>query len=509
MTDKKSKITIPLNRVEGDLELTLELGEGIVTDSWSRGVMYRGFENMLKGRAPKDGLVLTPRVCGICGTAHLLAAAKALDMISQVRIPVNALLVRNLTSMAEHLQSDMRQAILMFMKDFINPAYRRQPFFKEALKRYDPFKGSSVLQAITSTKQIVEIIAIIGGQWPLSSFMVPGGVASTMTQDDIISCRYIVSQFKTWYEKKVLGCSLQRWAAIKTSDDLERWYDESESHRHAEIGFFLSCARVLNLEKTGKGYKNFLSFGQFELPEDHGSDTPRMVFAPGFYSQGTLDSFNQQLISEHVTHSCFEDYAGGLHPFMGETTPFIGGPEHFKYSFAKAPRYQDKPAETGPLAEMLCSNQPLFVDLLAKQGGNTVARQLARFSRAAVLLPYMEKWLGMIDPADTFYTPIPFIPDGKGYGLTSGSRGALGHWVVIEDGEISKYQIITPTSWNGSPRDSSHARGPWEEAVIGTEVDEPENPVTVGHIIRSFDPCQVCSVHTLQKDKGLKTRYRV
>lgn len=500
MADKKTKITIPLNRVEGDLELTLELADGIVTDSWSRGVMYRGFENMLKGRAPKDGLVLTPRVCGICGTAHLLAAAKALDMISQVSIPVNALMVRNVALMAEHLQSDMRQAILMFMKDFINPAYRRKPFFKEAIKRYAPLRGRSVLETIKSTKQIVQVIAIIGGQWPLSSFMVPGGVASTMTQDDIISCRYIVAQFKSWYEKTILGCSLQRWDDIKNLPDLERWYEESAAHRESETGFFIGCARELTLEQTGRGYDNFLSFGQFELPADHGSAAPSMVFSPGFFSHGDAGSFNQQQISEHVAHSCFEDYAGGRHPFVGKTSPFAGDLEGDKYSFAKAPRYQDKPAETGPLAEMLCNKHPLFIDLLTKQGGNTFVRQLARFTRGAILLPYMEKWLGMIDPAASFYTPLPFIPDGKGYGLTSGSRGALGHWVIIEDGEISKYQIITPTSWNGSPRDASHLRGPWEEAVISTTVADPDNPVTIGHIIRSFDPCQVCSVHTIQKD---------
>ena len=74
------KIQVPLNRVEGDLEISVEITDGIVTDARSSGIMYRGFENILKGRGWRDGLVITPRVCGICTTGHLTAAVKALDL---------------------------------------------------------------------------------------------------------------------------------------------------------------------------------------------------------------------------------------------------------------------------------------------------------------------------------------------------------------------------------------------------------------------------------------------
>lgn len=497
---KKTILNIPLNRVEGDLELKIQVDDGIVSEAWSRGIMYRGFENMLKGRAPKDGLVLTPRVCGICGTAHLLAAAKALDMICEVTIPVNALIVRNLTSMAEHLQSDMRHGLLMFMSDFANPTYRHTSFYEEAVRRHSPFKGSSVLEAIKVTKRIIEIVAIIGGQWPNSSYMVPGGIAGSMTQDDIISCRYIITFFRTWYEKQVLGCTLERWAAVSSKVDLESWYDEAESHRNSEVGFFMNCCREASLDKTGRGHGNFVSYGQFEYPDGQNTSVGEMIFTPGFFHDNILDTFDQTEITEHVAHSRFEDYPGGLHPFAGETKPFLSGPEEIKYSLAKAPRYRNKPAETGPLAEMLCSGNPLFTDLVSKNDGPSVfTRQLARFVRAAVLLPFMKEWLDRIDPADTFYSPVPYVPDGRGYGLTGGCRGALGHWVTIEDGVIQGYQIITPTSWNGSPRDSDHVRGPWEEAVLGTAIADTDDPVRIGHVIRSFDACQVCSVHTVTK----------
>jgi len=492
-------VNLPLNRVEGDLELKLEIQHGVVTEAWSCGTMYRGFENMLIGRAPKDGLVLTPRVCGICGTAHLLAAAKALDMVCNVQIPKNALIVRNVTSMAEHLQSDLRHGILMFMTDFTNGTYRDRPFYQEAVERYEPFKGRSVIQAIKSTKHIIEIVAIIGGQWPNSSYMVPGGVANQMTNDDIATCRYILTKFRKWYEKQVLGCSLDRWNSISTSDELDNWYEESESHRKSEIGFFIHCCRETGLDKPVDSQSGFISYGQFEFPDQYNHDFPQMVLSPGFFHNGTLQSFDQKNISEHVAHSQYEDYTGGLHPFHGATEPWLEENLDEKYSLTKAPRYLEHPAETGPLSEMLCSSNPLFLSLNQAQGPTVFARQLARFARAAVLLPHMQQWLEEVNPNNSFYSPVQAIPDGRGYGLTGGCRGALGHWVTITNGEIERYQIITPTSWNGSPRDSDHVRGPWEQAVIGAPLSDPDNPIEVGHIIRSFDACQVCSVHTVRK----------
>ncbi|MBE0582826.1 MAG: nickel-dependent hydrogenase large subunit [Desulfofustis sp.] len=496
---KTITLTLPVNRVEGDLELMIKVRDGVVIDAWSRGMMYRGFENMLKGRAPKDSLVLTPRVCGICGTAHLTAAAKALDMVCGVTIPDNALLVRNLASMAEHLQSDMRHGLLMFMPDFANQRYAQSSFFNEAVERYRPLNGRSAIGAIKQTKRIIEIVAIIGGQWPNSSYMVPGGVAGIMTRDDLISCRYLISRFRAWYEEAVLGCPIERWQAVSDSGELAHWYEEAEQHRAGEIGFFLRCCRESGLDQLGRGHHRFISFGQFGCPKTDRQPAGSMVFPPGFCDGESFEPFNQENITEHVTHSRFRDYLGGLHPFNGETIPLSGEPDDHKYSLTKAPRYRDKPAETGPLAEMLCSGTPLFRDLLKTDGASVMTRQLARLARGAVIIPVMERWLAAIDPDQPFYTSVKAIPDGRGYGLTGGCRGALGHWVTIENEAISRYQIITPTAWNGSPRDTNHVRGPWEEAVIGTPVEDPENPVQVAQVIRSFDACQVCSVHCLKR----------
>ena len=498
VSDRKI-LTIPLNRVEGDLELHLEYNGTEVTNSWSIGIMFRGFENILKGRGPRDGLVLTPRVCGICGTAHLMAAAKALDMLCGVSIPENAVLIRNIALMAEQVQSDIRHGILMFMNDFLNPLYENEPFYSEARLRYEPFRGTSVVKAIQETKRVLEIVAIIGGQWPNSFFMVPGGIATSPSFNDMVICSYIHKAFTDWYEREILGCTIERWSAIKTQVELDAWLEEEESHRQGDLGFFIRCARSKGLDGIGGGHGNFFSVGMQALPTREGQSPPDTSLSPGFISKGEKTGFNQALISEHIAFSRFEGYGSGLHPFEGVTQPCVSGVNTDKYSWAKAPRYDDIPAETGPLAEMLVDENPLFCDLIRNQGPTVFSRQLARLTRPALLLPLMKKMIMEVDPKAPYYTPVKDIPDGRGYGLIEASRGALGHWMEIRDGLIHRYQIITPTSWNGSPRDANGIRGPWEEAMIGTILKDPENPVELGHIVRSFDACLVCAVHVCIK----------
>ena len=496
-------LNVPLNRVEGDLEVRVELQDDCVADAWSSGTMYRGIENILIGRGALDGLVVTPRICGICTTAHLTAASKALDAISGVQPPPDAIRIRNLALMTEQLQSDVRQTFLTFAADFVNPAYRDQPLYAEARQRYAPLKGDTALEVIQQTKRVIEVVAILGGQWPHSSYMVPGGVATVPSLADLLQCRHLLAGYRAWYEQRILGCSLERWLAVRSRADLDVWLEGSDTRRTSDLGFFLRFARQIGLDRIGHGHGNFLSFGQLDLPpgtdvHGQGGDTAHLVPA-GFASGTRIRPFDQSKIEEHVAHSWYVDYAGGRHPSVGQTQPYATGSENQKYSWAKAPRYDGLPAETGPLAEMIIARNPLFTDLLGQGPPNVLLRQLARLVRPAALVPAMEQWLAEITPEGTFYIPAPEIADGEGYGITDAARGGLGHWVKIADSRIAHYQIITPTAWNGSPRDASDVRGPWEEALIGTPVADPEDPVTLGHVIRSFDPCLVCTVHAVRR----------
>jgi hydrogenase large subunit len=498
---------IPLNRVEGDLEIRVELENNKIVDAWSSGTMFRGFENLLVGRGALDGLVITPRICGICSTTHLMAAAKALDQIAGVILPDNAIRLRNVTLMVEHCQSDVRQSVLMFLPDFANANYATHPLYAEAQERYAPLAGARCIDVVRQTKNILEIIAILGGQWPHSAFMVPGGVTHVPLAAELNQCRHLLKHYRLWYEKRVLGCSLERWRAVQSAADLQAWLDEDAARRDSDVGFFLRFAKEAGLHELGPGHGHLLSFGSLDLPLETAvaaAGNTRQMVAAGFLARGKpVQPFDQMQIAEHVAASWYDDYEGGRHPFEGETEPRATGADGKKYSWGKAPRYAGLPAETGQLAERVISGDALFCDLLQRDGLSLVLRQLARLTRPATLLGTIEIWLDemIARPAQPYYEHVEPIQNGKGFGLIQAARGALGHWLTIRDSKIDRYQIITPTAWNGSPRDSDGVRGPWEQALIGTHIADLSNPIEAGHIIRSFDPCLVCTVHVVGADR--------
>jgi len=494
-------IVLHMNRVEGDLEVHVDVADGVVVDAWCKGTMYRGFEKILVGRGPLDGLVITPRICGICSTSHLLAAARALDDVFDVEPPPDAHRVRNVTLMTETVQSDIRHTVLMFAADLVNPAHRSDPHFEEAVRRFEPFRGESVVEVIRETKKILEIVAILGGQWPHSSFMVPGGIVSVPSSADLQRCLWLLRSFQSWYERQILGCSLERFAQIESVAELHAWLDESPRHQNSDFGFLLRAMRSMRLDEIGAGPGNYLSVGSLEMPNDTRIKAVQdsHFLEPAGFAQGTeVEAFEQESIREHVAHSWFMDYPGGRHPFDGETRPYATGAEGSKYSWAKVPRYADRVVETGPLAEAVMSGQSLIRDMLS-QGPNAMVRQIARIIRPVRLIPAMYAWLEEARGDGHYYVKPKPLQNGRGFGLCHAPRGSLGHWVEITDGAISHYQIVTPTAWNASPRDSENRRGAMEEALIGTPVKEVDNPIDVYHVVRSFDPCLVCTVHTLRK----------
>ncbi|NUQ01529.1 MAG: nickel-dependent hydrogenase large subunit, partial [Armatimonadetes bacterium] len=362
-------LEVPLNRVEGDLELRVEIADGFVTEAWCRGTMFRGFERLMVGRAATDGLVITPRICGICSTGHQMAAVRALDSLSGQPPPPDALRVRNVALLVEAIQSDVRHACLMFGADFANPHYAAHPLYDEAVRRYAPFAGESVREALVNTKQVIEVLHLLAGQWPHSSFMVPGGVAASPAPDALQQCRALVAAYRRWYERRVLGCSLERWLDIRRAADLEVWLEESDSHRESEVGFLLRFAEPAGLQRYGQGHGNFLSYGAYELPEDSRVRGPRRdgFLIPAGFARGTrVQPFDESRIAEHTSYSWFQDDVPARHPRHGRTVPYATGHEGERYSWAKAPRYDDLPAETGPLAEAVMAGHPLFGDLVER-----------------------------------------------------------------------------------------------------------------------------------------------
>jgi Ni,Fe-hydrogenase I large subunit len=506
----KHELMLDMNRVEGDLQLRLQLEDGVVTDAWTIGTMYRGFEQLLIGRAPMDALVITPRICGICGTGHLYAAVSALESALGCPIAPNGTRVRNVCLMAEEIQSDTRHAFLMFAIDLCHAVYAGRPDYDKVLRAFEPFKGKAYRETIVETKKLLEIVALYGGQWPHSSFMVPGGVTSTPTRRALVKSLSIIDTYTRWYERCVLGCSLDRWAENQTLEDVLAWCDEREEHRDSPVGLFVRFTRALQHQRLGRGNGNMLSYGVYFDPATWQPPFAERTTlrAGGFYdaAQGAVLPFSHREVTEHVKHSWFRDHGTeqGAHPWAGETVPTYAPGSH-KYTWAKAPRYAGQVVEVGAFPELFMAGDPLTRALYAAEGTNVWARQFIRFHRPTVSLRQIRATLLDLDRHfdDSFYDAPVERPSGEGVGLVHAARGALGHWVQFDKGKITRYQVITPTGWNASPRDSAGTRGHWEQSLIGTAVADEDNPVELGHIIRSHDACLVCTVHFLDSGRTL------
>ena len=500
-------VDIDLNRVEGDLEFQVDLEDGVVVDARCIGTLYRGFEQIMIGRAPRDALVITPRVCGICGTAHLYAATLALEQIANITPPAHAVHVRNLCLMAETLQSDLRQTFLFFTPDFCNAIYADQPLAGELKDAFAPLKGSVVRGTLKATRDLLGIVALFGGQWPHSTYMLPGGISQPANSRRILDSRDILAAVRAWFEQTVIGGSLDEWMALDNGEALFRWQAAAAGRERSGAGLFNRFARDIGLHRLGRGTGHLLSYGANIRPGEQQRELPA-----GFFNAETqqIEPLDQAQINEHVRHSWFLPYQGGRHPWQGETIP-DHQPGTDRYTWAKAPRYGDKVVQTGPLAELRMAEDPLISDLLAREGDNTWLRQFARLRRAGWLLDAMANTLQAIKACQNephFVDPgIDIWPDGESFGLVEAARGALGHWLRIRNGVIDRYQIVTPTAWNASPRDSAGRHGHWEQSIIGLRVPDPANPVEIGHIVRSHDPCLVCTVHFIGNQR--KTRFNV
>ena len=507
---RTATLDIDLNRVEGDLEFKVDLDGNRVVDARCVGTLFRGFEQLLIGRVPTDALVITPRVCGICGTAHLHSAALALERLGNLPVPPQATIIRNLCLMAENVQSDLRQSFLFFVPDFLHPRYAANPLAAEVDAAFRPFKGRAVIGALQASRRILELVAIFGGQWPHSSYMVPGGVTRGATAREIVDCRTLVDEATRHFETEVIGDSLDAWRALDSADAFFHWMEQPQ-HALSAIGLFTRFARSIGLHRGGAGASHYLSAGAvYDADAWHPPyGAQRTLLAAGLFDgrRGVCDPFDPSQINEHVRHSWYRPYENGRHPFEGETVPDYQ-PESDRYTWAKAPRYGDRVVETGPFAELLAGGDRLTISLLAQEGASTWLRQFARLRRAGELLALMrgqvQSLSRLLDTPHYLPPPAGALDDGEGYGLVQAARGTLGHWVQVRGGRIARYQIVTPTAWNASPKDSAGQHGHWEQSVIGLELADPDDPIEIGHVVRSHDPCLVCTVHFAGRDRRFR-----
>ncbi len=497
-------LNLDLNRVEGDVTFQVEIEDGQVADARCVGTTYRGFEQIMIGRSPLDALVITPRVCGICSTAHLYAAVLALEQVWGIAPPANAVHIRNVSLMAEIVQSDLRQTFLFFTPDFCHARYAAWPARDAVVAAFAPFQGWMYLETLRHSRRITEIVALFAGQWPHSSHMAPGGVTSGATARRIVDGQSLVAEVTRWVERRILGGDLDAWLALARADEFETWIAERPA---TALALLAQAARRAGLDAMGFGSPHLLAFGAFALPEPTNGRTHWLAPGTRLGSDDPVAPLEPTRIGEHVRHSWFRPYPGARHPFDGETVPDYQ-PTSDRYSWAKAPRYGGAVMQTGPLADLLVDGDPLIVDLYRRAGGSAWLRQLARVRRMTHLLGFLrqtfDRLATRLDEPHMVPPPPDAERDGRGAGLLTAARGALGHWIDLRDGVFERYQIITPTSWNASPRDSDGVRGHWEESLIGVPVHDPEDPLEIAHVIRSHDPCLVCTVHVLDSDHRIR-----
>lgn len=476
MASGKAKIAIdPVTRIEGHLKAEVVVEGGKVVDAHLSGGMFRGFENILAGRDPRDASQIVQRICGVCPTAHSTASVMALDDAFGVKVTTNGRLARNLIFGANYLQSHILHfyhlAALSYVKGpdtapfvprYAKPDLRLDPKINEvAVNQY--------LEALEIRRICHEMVAMFGGKMPHVQGQVVGGTTEIPTKERLAE---YAARFK------------------KVREFVENTYIPT---------VYLVGSVYKDLLKVGAGHKASIAFGAFPM-DDEGKE---MLLKSGVYIDGKVQPFDPAKIKEYVKHSWFDDSTTGLNFKEGKTVP--APDKEGAYSFVKAPRYDGHAVEGGPLARMIATNPDLsptgkkalkdhlgidankFLDL-ADVAFSVMGRHVARAEETYLICLGVEQWLKEIQPGKETFTPSEIPATGEGLGVTEAPRGALLHYIDIKDQKINNYQIVSATLWNCNPRDDKGQRGPVEEALIGTPVPDIDNPVNVSRVIQAFDP---------------------
>ncbi|MGO9146139.1 MAG: nickel-dependent hydrogenase large subunit [Desulfomonilia bacterium] len=551
-------IVDPITRIEGHLRIEVELdGNNTVKDAWSSITLWRGIETILKGRDPRDAPLMVQRFCGVCTYVHYEASIMAVEDAMGVKPPTNARLVRNLIHaalyMTDHvmhfyhlhgldwvditkaLVADPDKAVALAKQYSDNPYNCSATHYKAVqnrLKKYvesgrlGPFANaywgnpsfklspeanliitSHYLDALQLSKIGAQMMAIFGGKNPHPQTLVAGGVTSVM---DVLDASRI-------------GEYLFKYKELKNFIETAYMPDVLLA-----AGFY----KDEGLAGVGAGVKNYLCYGGMPLDDSY----TKTLLPKGIIIGGDISKplpLDEDKIAEDSTHSWYKSDQP-LHPYVGTTDPEYTGLDAKgnvkggeKYTWCKAPNYDGQPFEVGPLARMvlgyaqgderikpLIDNTLKATGLPAKVLFSTLGRTAARLLETKLVADHAEVWVGElvanIKAGDTrTWTRCAVPKSGKGRGMTEPPRGALGHWVVIEDHLIKNYQAIVPSTWNCAPRNKDGKRGPYEESLIGTKLANPDQPLEILRTIHSFDPCMACAVHIIRPDTDEIKKFRV
>jgi len=535
----------PISRIEGHLRVEVEVENGKVKDAWSSGTLFRGLEIILQGRDPRDAHLLTQRSCGVCTLVHSLAGVRAVEDALKITIPPNARLVRNLTHAAQNMHDHPVHFYQLCALDWVDVV--------SALSA-DPAKTAELSQEVSGrpqTKKYYEGLKaklkafVDSGQlgpfanayWKHPAYKLPAE-ANLMAVGhylDNLRQQVIVAQMTAiWGAKNPhLQGHLPGGVTVVADINVDR-IAEFQSRLREQIAFIeevyipdiLAVASFYKDEWTKiGGNKNFLSYGDFPQSE---KEPESFYFPRGAIMDGQLKLLpvDPAKVTEEVSRAWYEGDKP-LNPSVGETKPLTGDAlkgavpdtqsKDGKYTWLKAPRYDGKVMEVGPLAQCLVSYAAghkeikQTVDGVMKKLGigpealqSTLGRIAARGIKCLVNAKAAEAWtFELIEnlkkgETRTFTSyKLDETTNGQGAGLNDVARGSLGHWINIEKGKIKNYQQVVPTTWNLGPRDVKGQRGPLENALIGTPVHDEKLPLEILRTVHSFDPCIACAVHVI------------
>ena len=477
------RITLgPFNRVEGDLEVHLDIDNDIVQAAYVNSPLYRGFEQMLVGKSPLDALVLVPRICGICSVSQSTASALAIADLAGEKAPLNGELCRNLTLATENLADHLSHFYLFFMPDFARDHYQKLSSYQNTAQRFTAVKGSATQDVLPARANLLHLTGYLAGKWPHTLSVQPGGSTRPIQTQEILRMQLTLANFRQFLEQKLFGCTLQAFNGLENEQQLQAYWQTGRWQDH-DLKHFLYLSEELGLAEQGKAYDRLLSYGCFQTENEAG-------LASGIWLPQTgYQKLELSAIQEDISHSWL---AGdkALPPSQGQTLPIAE--KDNAYSWCKSPRLANMPMETGAFARQVIDGHPLALSLMEQQGNNVRNRVIGRMIELARIVPMMQSWLTQIDPQAPFHKEIK-LKDGDGIGLTEAARGSLGHWISVKKGKLTRYQIIAPTTWNFAPRDSHGQPGPLEKALQGVDLRNDPKQVMVQHIVRSFDPCMVCT----------------
>jgi Ni,Fe-hydrogenase I large subunit len=550
----------PVTRIEGHLRIEAQVDGGHISDAWSSGTMFRGIELIVRNRDPREVWLWTQRICAVCTMVHALASVRAVENALGIEVPNNARLVRNLISASQYIQDHVVHFYHLHALDWVDITL--------ALKA-DPAKTSQLAQSLSEwpkssatyfkgvqdrVKALVEsrqLSLFTSGYWGHPAYRLPPE-ANLMAVAHYLEALEFQREFIRIHA--VLGGKnphLQTFLVGGMTTSLDP--NEPQAPLNPERFDFL--VQVAQTAKTfvdqvlipdvlavagfyqdwfslGEGPGNYLSYGAF--PQGGINETLRYFLPQGIILNSDLSKvypLDPSKVAEYVTHSWYEYSEGdqmAKAPAEGETNPQYSGPKppyefldvDKKYSWLKAPRYEDHVMEVGPLSRMLvayASGQPevkMMVDgVLAKFKAppkalfSTLGRIAARAIETQLLSNHIVGWIeelrANMNRGDLRihngekWDPSTWPSSVRGYGLFEAPRGSLGHWVEIENTLVKNYQAVVPTTWNAGPRDARGQRGPYETALLKTPLTDPERPLEILRTVHSFDPCLACAVHVV------------